>query len=197
MLGTVSEGGPFVAANATRLHTIAWSLLALQLFGLIIGAIAKIASTPAHPLHLNAGFFFDQRRARRPPHVRAGPRVRGRHACAKTSKGPYNMAITNKLDDLLHDRRMTLIELADRVSTDAGQPLDPQDRQGARSAFPRPMRSAGRSRASLATFCGLSRTHNATPRPINPVKRIICRQARNPCATVLVRLISLRHSQIK
>jgi hypothetical protein len=27
------------------------------------------------------------------------------------------------------------------------------------------MRSAGRSRASLATFCDLSRTHNASPRP--------------------------------
>jgi hypothetical protein len=53
---TVREGDPFVAANASRLQAIAWSLLALQLFSLVIGAIAKIVSTPAHPLHLNAGF---------------------------------------------------------------------------------------------------------------------------------------------
>ena len=53
---TVREGDPFVAANASRLQTIAWTLLALQLFSLVIGAIAKIVSTPAHPLHLNAGF---------------------------------------------------------------------------------------------------------------------------------------------
>jgi putative transcriptional regulator len=32
-----------------------------------------------------------------------------------TSKGRYDMAIAVKLDDLLHDRRMTLTELADRV----------------------------------------------------------------------------------
>src|SRR5688500_5847570 len=36
-------------------------------------------------------------------------------SCAKTSKGRYDMAIGVKLDDLLHDRRMTLTELADRV----------------------------------------------------------------------------------
>src|SRR4051812_47093385 len=36
-------------------------------------------------------------------------------ACAKTSKGPCDMAIAVKLDDLLHDRRMTLTDLADRI----------------------------------------------------------------------------------
>src|SRR5712691_5677984 len=36
-------------------------------------------------------------------------------SCAKTSKGRCDMAIAVKLDDLLHDRRMTLTELADRV----------------------------------------------------------------------------------
>src|SRR2546422_7408878 len=36
-------------------------------------------------------------------------------SCAKTSKGPCDMAIAVKLDDLLHDRRMTLTELADQV----------------------------------------------------------------------------------
>ena len=53
---TVRAGDPFVAANASRLQAIAWTLLALQLLSLVIGAIAKAISTPAHPLHLDAGF---------------------------------------------------------------------------------------------------------------------------------------------
>jgi hypothetical protein len=53
---TVRAGEPFVAANASRLQAIAWALLALQLLSLVIGAIAKAVSTPAHPLHLDAGF---------------------------------------------------------------------------------------------------------------------------------------------
>jgi hypothetical protein len=53
---TVRQGDPFVAANASRLQAIAWTLLVLQLLSLVIGAIAKIVSTPAHPLHLDAGF---------------------------------------------------------------------------------------------------------------------------------------------
>jgi hypothetical protein len=53
---TVRAGDPFVAANAFRLRAIAWTLLALQLLSLVIGAIAKAVSTPAHPLHLDAGF---------------------------------------------------------------------------------------------------------------------------------------------
>src|SRR5919109_843473 len=36
-------------------------------------------------------------------------------SCAKTSTGRCDMAIAVKLDDLLHDRRMTLTELADQV----------------------------------------------------------------------------------
>jgi hypothetical protein len=53
---TVRAGDPFVAANASRLQAIAWALLALQLLSLVIGAIAKSVSTPAHPIHLDAGF---------------------------------------------------------------------------------------------------------------------------------------------
>jgi Protein of unknown function (DUF2975) len=53
---TVRAGDPFVAENAFRLQAIAWTLLALQLLSLVIGAIAKAVSTPAHPLHLQAGF---------------------------------------------------------------------------------------------------------------------------------------------
>ena len=53
---TVREGDPFVASNAERLQTIAWALLVLQVISVIIGAIAKSVSTPAHPLNINAGF---------------------------------------------------------------------------------------------------------------------------------------------
>lgn len=56
---TVRAGDPFVAANAQRLQAIAWALLALQLLSLVIGAIAKAVSTPAHPLHLSAGFSIN------------------------------------------------------------------------------------------------------------------------------------------
>jgi hypothetical protein len=56
---TVRAGDPFVAANASRLQAIAWSLLALQLLSLVIGAIAKTVSTPAHPLDLDAGFSIN------------------------------------------------------------------------------------------------------------------------------------------
>ena len=53
---TVRAGDPFVAANASRLQAIAWVLLTLNLLSIVIGAIAKTVSTPAHPLHLDAGF---------------------------------------------------------------------------------------------------------------------------------------------
>ena len=56
---TVRAGDPFVAANAARLQTIAWVLLALNLLGMVIGAVAKAVSTPAHPLHMNAGFSIN------------------------------------------------------------------------------------------------------------------------------------------
>ena len=54
-----ARGDPFVAANADRLQAIAWSLLALQLLSLVIGAIARAVSTPAHPLDLDAGFSIN------------------------------------------------------------------------------------------------------------------------------------------
>jgi hypothetical protein len=53
---TVRAGDPFVAANAGRLQAIAWMLLALQLVSIVIGVIARAVSTPAHPLHIDAGF---------------------------------------------------------------------------------------------------------------------------------------------
>ena len=56
---TVRGGEPFVAANASRLQAIAWVLLALNLLSIVIGVIANAVSTPAHPLHLDAGFSIN------------------------------------------------------------------------------------------------------------------------------------------
>jgi hypothetical protein len=56
---TVRAGDPFVASNAERLRVIAWALLALQLLSIVIGAIGKAVSTPAHPVHLDAGFSIN------------------------------------------------------------------------------------------------------------------------------------------
>jgi len=53
---TVRAGDPFVVTNAARLQAIAWTLLALQILSIVIGAIGKAVSTPAHPVHLDAGF---------------------------------------------------------------------------------------------------------------------------------------------
>jgi hypothetical protein len=59
MVETVRSGDPFVAANAQRLHAIARALLALQVLSVVIGAIAKSVSTPAHPIHIDAGFSLN------------------------------------------------------------------------------------------------------------------------------------------
>ncbi|MEK6283983.1 MAG: DUF2975 domain-containing protein [Acidobacteriota bacterium] len=59
IVGTVRSGDPFIAANVSRLQAIAWVLLALNLLSIVIGAIAKAVSTPAHPLHLDAGFSIN------------------------------------------------------------------------------------------------------------------------------------------
>ena len=59
IVATVREGDPFVAANAQRLQVIAWVLLALNLLSIVIGTIGKSVSTPAHPVHLDAGFSIN------------------------------------------------------------------------------------------------------------------------------------------
>ena len=56
---TVRAGDPFVAANANRLQAVAWALLVLNILSIVIGAIAKSVSTPAHPLHIDAGFSIN------------------------------------------------------------------------------------------------------------------------------------------
>jgi hypothetical protein len=55
IVATVRAGDPFVSANAQRLQTIAWVLLALQLLGVAVAAITRGISTPAHPVHIEAG----------------------------------------------------------------------------------------------------------------------------------------------
>jgi hypothetical protein len=52
---TVREGNPFVAMNALRLRTIAWSLLMLQLLGAVISIIARSISSPAHEVRIETG----------------------------------------------------------------------------------------------------------------------------------------------
>ena len=59
MVETVRAGDPFVATNAQRLQAIAWTLLALQILSIIIGAIGQALSTPAHPVNLDAGFSIN------------------------------------------------------------------------------------------------------------------------------------------
>ena len=59
MVKTVRAGDPFVAANASRLQAIGWVLVALNLLSIVIGAIAKAVSTPAHPFQLDAGFSIN------------------------------------------------------------------------------------------------------------------------------------------
>ena len=56
---TVRGGDPFVAVNASRLQTIAWVLLALQVLSIIIGTIGDAVSSPAHPVDIDAGFSIN------------------------------------------------------------------------------------------------------------------------------------------
>ena len=56
MVETVRTGDPFVAANAFRLHSIAWIMVGLQVISIAIAAIARLISTPEFPVKLEAGF---------------------------------------------------------------------------------------------------------------------------------------------
>jgi hypothetical protein len=59
MVETVRAGDPFVATNAQRLRVIAWALLTLQILSIVIAAIGKTISSPAHPVNLDAGFSIN------------------------------------------------------------------------------------------------------------------------------------------
>lgn len=56
IVGTVSGGDPFVAENAGKLRTIAWSVLGLELLHLAVGVVAAIASSESAPLDINWSF---------------------------------------------------------------------------------------------------------------------------------------------
>ena len=53
---SVRFGDPFIGENASRLQTIAWMLLGLQLLGVAVAVIAKTITTEAHPFRVHAGF---------------------------------------------------------------------------------------------------------------------------------------------
>jgi hypothetical protein len=52
IVDTVSLGDPFVAENAARLVTIAWSVLGLELLHLVVGGVASFSSSAANPLDI-------------------------------------------------------------------------------------------------------------------------------------------------
>ena len=52
---TARAGDPFVAANAARLQAIAWTMVALQVCGLVIAIIVRMISSPERPVDINAG----------------------------------------------------------------------------------------------------------------------------------------------
>jgi hypothetical protein len=56
MVETVRAGDPFIAANAYRLHAIAWIMVGMQVLSITIAAIGKYISTAEHPIALEAGF---------------------------------------------------------------------------------------------------------------------------------------------
>ena len=50
---TVRAGDPFVSENASRLQTIAWAVLGLELSRLLVVGIANSVSTAARPIHID------------------------------------------------------------------------------------------------------------------------------------------------
>ena len=58
IVDTVRAGDPFVLDNAARLQSIAWWLLGAELLHLLVGALARIASTPARPVDIDWTFSF-------------------------------------------------------------------------------------------------------------------------------------------
>lgn len=55
---SVRAGQPFVLENADRLHGIAWWLLGAELLHLVVGALARLASTAAQPIDIDWSFSF-------------------------------------------------------------------------------------------------------------------------------------------
>jgi Protein of unknown function (DUF2975) len=55
---SVRAGDPFVLDNAARLQAIAWWLLGAELLHLLVGALARLASTPTQPIDIDWNFSF-------------------------------------------------------------------------------------------------------------------------------------------
>jgi hypothetical protein len=60
MVGTVRDGDPFVAENAARLRTIAWSVLGLELLHLLVGVVAALATSETAPLDIDWNFSLSR-----------------------------------------------------------------------------------------------------------------------------------------
>lgn len=56
IVATVRDGDPFLAENAGRLRTIAWSVLVLELLHLLVGLVAALASSETAPLDIDWNF---------------------------------------------------------------------------------------------------------------------------------------------
>ena len=56
IVDTVRNGDPFVAENADRLQTIAWSVLVLEAMHAVVGFVAARASTASQPLDIHWSF---------------------------------------------------------------------------------------------------------------------------------------------
>lgn len=56
MVDTVRSGDPFVAENASRLQTIAWAVLGLELMHVAVGIVANRASTASLPIDIHWSF---------------------------------------------------------------------------------------------------------------------------------------------
>jgi hypothetical protein len=59
IVDTVRAGDAFILANAVRLQTIAWALLALEMLHLLVGAVIKGASSEERPLDIDWSFSFN------------------------------------------------------------------------------------------------------------------------------------------
>ncbi len=113
----------FVAANAIVWRRSPRVLVTLQCVSLVIGAIVKSVSRPAHPLRISAGFRSTRWFAVLLTFP-AGPRVRGRDADARrprrdglTWRSPSSSTTSSTIG------RMTLTELADQIRHGAGHNL--------------------------------------------------------------------------
>jgi hypothetical protein len=58
IVDTVRGGDPFVLGNAARLQALAWWLLGAEALHLLVGALVRMASTPAQRIDIGWSFSF-------------------------------------------------------------------------------------------------------------------------------------------